>query len=316
MLRLLRQKYRVFVENGIKPCLDSLMDSCSQLKANWSRTQDLKPVCHPGPGGGGALNISSVLRQQMRSYSKNVDPSGSDDNCGAPKECQTTAKEGSKSCGPAHFKGNICDMVKGRKPKKEEEKKESKAKKAKAKKFTSMWDIPGCEYEPMCDVPVRLDIAHYRITDKQARAYQVTWTECPRLVIKPKKVCIHQKHPRPKPCRRKRKSQAATARPKVPMVNPMKCKEPQAAGSCPRWTLPCCKPGRFPPSCALTRRVTKCTKRRAPYPSFSECKKEELTVAPPTECRCLATPMACEVWAEIRRRIARGKSAMLKCGEA
>ncbi|XP_017016965.1 uncharacterized protein [Drosophila kikkawai] len=315
--------YRVFVEQGLKSCLDSLANSCNQLKA-----EVLRPIFGAGSGvatsgaagapgasgapGVGAVNISSVLCLQVRNYSKKA---AADDNCGAPKECDTQKTDGSKGCGPSHFKGSICDMVKGTKAKKAEEKKESKPKKAKSSKKISMWEVDGCEYVPDCVLPSRLDIAYYRITDKQAREYQVTWNECPRLVIKPKKVCIHQKHPRPKPCRRRRKGQAATARPKMPMVNPMKCHEEGATSTCPRWTLPCCKPARNPPSCTLTRRVTKCKKRLAPYPSFSECRKDELPDAPPTECKCLATPMACEVWAEIRRRIARGKSPVLKCGE-
>lgn len=222
---------------------------------------------------------------------------------------------GGQGVRPPHFKGSICDMGKKKPKKKAVEKKKKGGKPKGPRRFISMWDIPGCEYEPKCDVPVRSDIAHYRISDKEARDYQVTWVECPRLVIKPKKVCIHQKHPRPKRCRRQRKSVAATARPSMPMLNPMKCKEPEAQGTCPHWTMPCCKPGRIPPSCQRVRRLTPCKKRRAPYPSFSECKHEELTRGPPVECLCLRVPMACEVWAEVRRRIARGKNAVPKCGE-
>ncbi|XP_017044486.1 uncharacterized protein LOC108090367 [Drosophila ficusphila] len=299
MLRMLRQKCRSLIDRGL-PCLESIMNACTQLKGNWAR--ELRPQM-TNPGG------SSVLRQHLvrRNYS-----SKSDDNCGAPKECETEATSASKSCGPARFKGTICDAGKAKKkaaPAKE------KPKAKKAKKFKSMWDIPGCEYEPKCDVNVRLDIKHYRISNKEAREYQVTWNECPRLVIKPKKVCIHHKHPRPKPCRRQRKEASATARPSMPMLNPMECKSPEDGSPCPRWTLPCCKPSRVPPSCHRVRRLTDCKKKPAPYPSFSECQRDELTKAPPIECLCLQTPMACEMWAELRRRIARGKGAVLKCGE-
>ncbi|XP_016943222.4 uncharacterized protein [Drosophila suzukii] len=304
MLRMLRQKCRSLVDRSL-PCLESLVNACAALKGDWAKPKGLSPI--QSSGG------SSVLRQHL--VRRNYSSQSQDDDCGAPKKCETEKAAGSKSCGPAHFKGTICDAAKGGRPKKKEAKKEKSNKVKTPSRLKSMWYIPGCEYEPKCDVNVRYDIRHYRISDKEARQYQVTWNECPRLVIKPKKVCIHQKHPRPKPCRRQRKATAATARPPMPMLNPMECRKPEDDSPCPRWVLPCCKPGRVPPSCHRVRRPTDCTKRPAPYPSFSECKRDELTKGAPIECLCLRVPMACEMWAELRRRIARGKGAVLKCGE-
>ncbi|EDW89335.1 uncharacterized protein LOC6528580 [Drosophila yakuba] len=306
MLRMLRQKCRSLVDRSM-PCLESLVNACSLFKADWS--EDLSHIKPSADCAG-----SSVLRQHL--VRRNYSSQSSADNCGLPKECeQESSTSSSKGCGPARFKGTICDAAKGGKRKKKEEPKKKSNKPKLSARMRSMWYIPDCEYEPKCDMPVRYDIQHYRISDKDARQYQVTWNECPRMVIKPKKVCIHSKRPRPKPCRRQRKTVVATARPSMPMLNPMECKKPEDSSPCPRWTLPCCKPARIPPSCHRERRPTDCTKRPAPYPSFSECKREELTKAPPTECLCLKVPMVCEMWAELRRRIARGKGAVLKCGE-
>ncbi|XP_017079512.1 uncharacterized protein LOC108113446 [Drosophila eugracilis] len=305
MLRMLRLKCRSIVARSM-----SLMEECGLFKGGWS--VGLSQFKNKGGSNGLSIGGNSVLRQQL--LCRNYSSKSSDDDCGAPKKCETEKTAGVRSCGPAHFKGTICDAARGGKPKKKVEAKETNKPK-KTSKFKSMWDIPGCEYEPKCDMNVRSDVKYYRISDKEARQYQVTWNECPRLVIKPKKVCIDQKHPRPKPCRRQRKTVAVTARPSMPMLNPMECKKPEDQSPCPRWELPCCKPSRVPPSCHRVRRLSDCKKRKAPYPSFSECKREELTKAPPIECLCLQTPMACEMWAELRRRIARGRSAILKCGE-
>lgn len=310
---MLRLKCRLLMDRSMIPCIESLMNSCTQLKVDWVKKSGLLRQ----------REFPSVLLQpiQVRRYSsgkKGGKKGGKKDSepeeCPKPKTCEAE-KDVSKSCGPAHFKGTICQMGQKKKKKEVDEDKPKKTMEtADELRMKSMWYVPGCEYEKKCYVPVRLDIKHYRISNKAEREYQVTWNECPRLLIKPKKVCIYQKSTRPKPCRRKRKVNAATARPSMTMLNPMVCKKEDKL-VCPRWVLPCCEPVRNPPSCKLTRRISKCKKRLAPYPSFSECKKDALAEAPPVECLCLKVPMACEMWAELRRRIARGKDPIVKCGE-
>lgn len=269
----------------------------SNLIPNWSRVKTLVKVCDQR-----VLNrdkgASSMLTgfQQMRRSS---------DDCEPVKQCEE--EKATAHCAPASLAKNPCGKkeVKKGKPKKEEKPKTKS-------NIISMWQIDDCEREIKCDNPPRYDIKYYRISDKFKRKYQVTWNECPRMLIKPKKVCLRDSIvPRPR-CRRVRKVLSKAAQ--CDTVNPMECLKAKVAGPCPRVTMPCCKAARFPPSCAATRSKSKCKKRNAPYPSFSECQKEALEDLPPSECRCLDAPSLCEAWAHLRRRIARGQGMTFKCG--
>ncbi|XP_070134908.1 uncharacterized protein [Drosophila bipectinata] len=303
MFQMLRLKCRSLVNRSMLPCIESLMNACAQFKGDWAKNTGL---LRQG-------QFPSILQPiQMRRYSSGKKGSEPPE-CPEPRQCESE-KKSANSCGPARFKGTICQQGQGKKKKEPKEKPKKKLITPDQLKMQSMWYVPGCEYEKKCYVPARLDIKHYRVSNKEEREYQVTWNECPRLLIKPRKVCIYQRSSKPKRCRRKRKVPAATARPSLPMLNPMECKKAEKL-ECPRWVLPCCKPVRNPPSCKLNRTISKCKKIKAPYPSFSECKKEALNESPPVECQCLRIPMACEMWAELRRRIARGKDPTIKCGE-
>ncbi|ALC40912.1 CG2127 [Drosophila busckii] len=228
---------------------------------------------------------------QLRKYSD-------DDHC----EDKCAQKEEEKACGPAVLRAYPC----GNKPEEPEKPKPKPPKTA----HKSMWDIDGCEPD-ICVLPLRYDMKYYRISDKEKRKYQVTWNECPRLLVKPKKVCLYEKVVRPKIKRRKRC-------PPKPMVVPI---APDAAcekgkRTCPTISMPCCKSARKPPDCSVGfRGPAKCDKPLAPYPSFSECQKDPFEEPKPTECKCLNAAALCEAWAEMRRRIAMGKSTIPKCGE-
>ncbi|BFG06014.1 uncharacterized protein DMAD_04614 [Drosophila madeirensis] len=225
-----------------------------------------------------------------------------DDDC-KPDMCVDTPVE--TRCGPPSLR-KPC----GETPKKKEAPKDLPKPKA---PFKSMWYMDGCP-PVVCELPVRYDVKYYRISDKEKRRYQVTWNECPRMVVKPRKVCLHQTMIRPKPCRRKRKVNRKDGAPA--MLNPMECLPKSADDKCRRITMPCCKPARVPPNCkSAFKGLSDCKKRRAPYPSFSECKKDELLEPPPTECKCLENPAMCETWAALRHRLSLGRGPVKKCGE-
>ncbi|EDW60835.1 uncharacterized protein Dvir_GJ20641 [Drosophila virilis] len=176
--------------------------------------------------------------------------------------------------------------------------------------LVSMWKIENCEPD-LCTLDLRYDMKYYRISDKKKRKYQVTWNECPRLLVKPRKVCLYEKMVRPKIERRKH----AKVLP-VPQVA-KSCIALLAKDTCVYVKAPCCKVGRRPPKCrAAFPTPGQCEKRKTPYPSFSECQKDAVIPLPPAECKCLSAFALCDAWAVLRRRIARGQTPAKKCGEA
>lgn len=179
--------------------------------------------------------------------------------------------------------------------------------------FKSMWTVDGCDTE-LCILPLRYDMKYYRISDKQKRDYQVTWNECPRLLIKPKKVCIREGMKRPEIKRRQRPPAVEGQVAKPP--DPADCGKGASKTKCVYVVNPCCKVGRRPATCEVARYKTDCTKRKAPYPSFSECDKEPLNEAPNIECKCLDLPALCDAWIVLRRRLAMGWPPAKKCGDA
>ncbi|XP_017149770.1 uncharacterized protein LOC108160340 [Drosophila miranda] len=240
------------------------------------------------------LQRATALRAPVRSFG--------DDDC-KPDVCVDKPVE--TRCGPPSLR-KPCEIT----PEKKEEPKDLPKP---PKPFKSMWDIEGCP-PIVCQLPSRYDIKYYRVSDKEKRKYQVTWNDCPRMVVKPRKVCLYETMVRPKPCRRKRKVNPKEGAP--PMQNSLECIKKEDS-NCRRITMPCCKPARIPPTCkAALKGLSGCKKRNAPYPSFSECKKGDLLELPPTECKCLEAFAMCEAWAVLRRRLALGKGPAKKCGEA
>ncbi|KAH8418665.1 hypothetical protein KR222_009232 [Zaprionus bogoriensis] len=150
--------------------------------------------------------------------------------------------------------------------------------------------------------PKPIDTDTYKPSDLAKRLYQQTWCDfVPSPPRKPRVVKVY-----PDLHRRDTKAfrgEVCTAcepedceLPKSPRADPPKL--------FPRTTYPwaCCKVRA--PSCRTARKTIKCTrgrlpqccdKKRAKYPSFSECKKQPL--APPVAaCECDKNPSMCELW--------------------
>ncbi|KAL7738154.1 hypothetical protein ACLKA6_006497 [Drosophila palustris] len=237
------------------------------------------------------LGTAGLLNRPFRNYSD------------ASDECEK--KEESK-CGAAILREYPCGLkpTQLKKPKP----------KAKRPKLVSMWELKDCEPD-LCVMDLRYDMKYYSISDKRKRKYQVTWNECPRLLIKPKKVCLYEKLKRPKIVRRKRKANTGSAAPPAATLTCGKGKADK--GKCVYIKAPCCRVGRRPPKCkSAFPSLGNCDKIKTPYPSFSECKRDPLLEMPPIECKCLQTPATCDAWAVLRRRFARGQPPAKRCGEA
>ncbi|XP_017004760.2 uncharacterized protein [Drosophila takahashii] len=153
---------------------------------------------------------------------------------------------------------------------------------------------PDCCDDPCRDRFPPYDQCYYKISDKAKRKYQVTWVECPPIQIKPKKICCYEAGTRPPIPRRKRKVFVADEKCPTEQVCPV------AEGLCPKIRLPGCKAvGKV--SCHVVRRITDCTKVKAPYPSFSECSRSAIRPPRAIECNCLAIPSACDLIREAQK---------------
>lgn len=160
----------------------------------------------------------------------------------------------------------------------------------------------------------RLDLVHYRPSDKLKRKYHRTWIKCVVKKRRVKMVCHcepvkYQPRSIP-PC-----NGGVIGAKKVPCPESLPCvlgapdleldpcKKPSADQlACPKMTMPCCKAAKKPPICKNPRPKVECRKRLTKYPSFSECLIDPLPDSPPVECKCLNKPMMCEVWEYWRKR--------------
>lgn len=145
----------------------------------------------------------------------------------------------------------------------------------------------------------------YKESDKNKRKYQVTWMECPKVAIQPKKICCFKNVARPPIERRPPKFKPDTA-----------CKiEKQCVGDspCPTVRVPGCRPGRLPPKCETVRIITNCTKIKVPYPAFSECSRAKLRKPKRTECTCLETIPGCILLQNKIKREKAGRRGFTPC---
>ncbi|XP_017044488.1 uncharacterized protein LOC108090370 [Drosophila ficusphila] len=163
-------------------------------------------------------------------------------------------------------------------------------------RFKSMWDPPKnlpppypfvvtrsnelcCG--PNCTKPLpSFDELYYRPSCKDG-PFQRHWVECPKFMIRQKKICAYDKLEALDPARRvaKRRDRATLG---------------PAAGPCPIFApLARCVPGRRPPRCHAAKTPSCCRKLCAPMPCWSECKQPPLAKRPfrPRECEC-TTPLS------------------------
>ncbi|KAL9915430.1 uncharacterized protein LOC119636600 [Glossina fuscipes] len=162
---------------------------------------------------------------------------------------------------------------------------------------------PECCLDPCKDALPRFDLLYYKRSDKLKRKYQQTWVECPELLKKPKVICCYDKVQYPPMEKRLKIDRPSTA------CSPV-CAS--ARSSCPSFTLPNCRESRKPPKCAVFRSPMKCKKKKAPYPSFSECSRTRPPPLHPIECHCLAIVPMCEVWAYYQK-MRRIKKTAARC---
>ncbi|XP_030563286.1 uncharacterized protein LOC115764423 [Drosophila novamexicana] len=155
------------------------------------------------------------------------------------------------------------------------------------------------------DAP-RLDLTHYKPSDKLKRKYPRTWNNCVVKQRKAKLQCVSEPvtHERRKFERTQKIS--ACEKPPCALGSPhlklQVCKRPEKK-LCPRLTMPFCKSGAVPPTCKKgARGPKKCHKRLTKYPAFSECLIDPLPITPPIECNCYKTPPMCKVWEYFRNK--------------
>lgn len=207
--------------------------------------------------------------------------------CQLRYQCRDDCKEKpAEKCGD-RFKGAACDL----KPKatKAVIKQENPKPLAINEQEIKLKRPDICCNNPCKDAAARFDLLYYRRSDKLNRIYQQTWGECPELLKKPKLICRYENIIFPKFEKRPRTQRPQTA-----------CKPPTCTNTkttCPRYIMPRCGKARRPPKCHVNREPLDCVKRKAPFPSFSECRRVLPIPLHPRECTCLALPTMCEVWA-------------------
>ncbi|XP_017044489.1 uncharacterized protein LOC108090371 [Drosophila ficusphila] len=179
-----------------------------------------------------------------------------------------------------------------------------KVKEKPEKPFRSMWE-PPCETEeqPFCkDMLPRFDAMYYNPC--YPRCYQRTWVECPPVKQRLKKVCCLDGIKPPEVLYRNTDPCLKTCGLPLKELGPP-CEEVDwerdPCGKCPKKSSPCCKPPRCNPHCRRSRKLSQCTKLRAPYPSFSE-KRPWVRPLRKRECNCLEKLPQCIIIREEKKR--------------
>ncbi|KAH8305902.1 hypothetical protein KR018_002298, partial [Drosophila ironensis] len=161
---------------------------------------------------------------------------------------------------------------------------------------------PIAECMDPCFFAVRLDDKHYSPSDSLGRKYQCHWVECHHR--KPKKRCRRVPPERSYRVIAKSCSKQRTT-PMCPTPTPMPCKisEPKKT-TCPKIKLCNCAPTPARTDCRgppILPPRPRCRRKATQYPSFSECKHDDIEPGRPIECRCLETPPTCIVYRQMNR---------------
>jgi len=146
---------------------------------------------------------------------------------------------------------------------------------------------------PLCPYEVHLDMYHYKVRNIN-REFPQTWIECPNQFVEVER-CKSEEYDmkydyRPRECRpSKELAQACHS----------------SNDKCPKISLaPCCRKGRSPPSCFVSKPLSDCVKACVPVPSYSECCAKEPYDMPgrSAHCRCLDIPNMCYINRELNKR--------------
>ncbi|XP_043867224.1 uncharacterized protein LOC6580364 [Drosophila mojavensis] len=138
--------------------------------------------------------------------------------------------------------------------------------------FRSMWEPHFGPARSNCKGRFpRFDAIYYEPSDK-TRIYQRTWSECPPVKERLKKVCCLDGIQPPEVLKRvKEPCPLVTCRFDYSRMRHI-CENAviDPASKCCKIHWPCCKPARCTVDCRPTRKREHCTRLRAPHPCFSD----------------------------------------------
>ncbi|XP_030388208.1 uncharacterized protein LOC115634538 [Scaptodrosophila lebanonensis] len=173
--------------------------------------------------------------------------------------------------------------------------------------FRSMWE-PPCRpnTQPHCpELLPRFDDLYYKTSDK-CRSFQRTWNECPAVHTRLRKVCCLDAIRPPEVIYRWESGCPSTACEQDKERLKHICNWQRKDSVCQRILARCCDLGRCPPSCKPKRRITQCSKLKAPFPAYSETNKRWQRPLQDKECTCHRYRFQCEVFREQHRQAIRG----------
>lgn len=191
-----------------------------------------------------------------------------------------------------------CDMSNNRKKKKPSKPKEP---------FKSMWEtIPGYRDQ---ECILRLDNVHYKPSDKASKKYQMTWEPCPKAVKRLRKVCCFESGKLPPHCEKsKRRSSSACElggsdlKQDYQLLKKCLGKKIEKVSRCEKIVMPYCPAVAKSLKCYKLRGPSDCRKVCTPYPSYSECQRDDGKKPHPRECGCVGQSMMCEVYRFAKRK--------------
>lgn len=147
----------------------------------------------------------------------------------------------------------------------------------------------GNTADTKCDL-YKYDTRHYRPSDK-TRQYQRTWSDCPLTKLKPVAKCCNPKDFPPIPRRDPPK--------RGPPLSQLDMFNHKMKILCKWYSVPMGK--KVLQKCNVSHRLKHLKRDPAPFPSFTECKKQCIEKFCPTECSCKLRPNLCDIWIQHHR---------------